>query len=100
MSNTNTTAAAAAAFEAYREVNDLHPAANLSYEEASKHCHGDTLADFLVLELTEGVEAEDNATAQYERGRTLLERAISDLEHVQTALADKQREQNDGASGS
>jgi hypothetical protein len=100
MSNTNTTAAAAAAFEAYREVNDLHPATNLSYEEASKHCHGDTLADFLVLELTEGVEGEDDAAAQYERGRTFLERAISDLEHVQTALADKQREQNDGASGS
>lgn len=92
MSNNNTTAAAKAAFEAYREVNDLHPATNLSYEDASEHCHGDTLADFLVLELTEGIENEDEIAAQYDRGVVLLERAIRDLTHVQTTLANKQRE--------
>lgn len=100
MSNTNTTAAEETAFEAYRDVNDLHPATNLSYEDASEHSHGDTLADFLVLELTEGVEGEDDIAAQCERGVDLLERAIRDLTHVQTVLADKQREHNDGADGS
>jgi exonuclease VII small subunit len=81
-----TTTVAATAFEAYREVNDLHPTESLSYQEARAHCHGDTLADFLVLELTEGVDEGENAAAQYERGTELVERAINDLSHVQMRL--------------
>jgi exonuclease VII small subunit len=86
MTDENTTAVATTAFEAYREMNDLHPADSLSYEEACKHDNGDTLADFLVMELTEGTEEAENAAAQYERGIELIERAIRDLQHVQTEL--------------
>jgi hypothetical protein len=86
MTETNTTAVAATAFEAYREVNPLHPADSLSYEEACKHDNGDTLADFLVLELTEAVENDERPATQYDRGVALLESAIRDLSHVQTDL--------------
>lgn len=93
MSDTNTSEVAATSFEAYREVNDLHPAESLSYEEAREHCHGDTLADFLVLELTEGVEEVENAAAEYNMGIALLERAIRDLLHVQMRLEEAHQEQ-------
>jgi hypothetical protein len=96
MTDENTTAVAAAAFEAYREVNDLHPADSLSYEEARKHDNGDTLADFLVMELTEGVEEAGDTAAQYGWGIALVERAIRDLTHVQTELeAHRQQMQTD-----
>jgi hypothetical protein len=92
MTETNTTAVATTAFEAYREVNDLHPADSLSYEEARKHDNGDTLADFLVMELTEGVEETEDTTVQYDRGIALIERAIRDLSHVQTELEVQHRQ--------
>lgn len=88
-----TTAVAATAFKAYREVNDLHPSESLSYQEARAHCHGDTLADFLVLELTEGVDEGENAAAQYGRGIELVERAINDLSHVQMKLKEAHNKQ-------
>ena len=94
MSNSNTTAVATAAFEAYRENNDLHPAGELSYEDARNHCHGDTLADFIVTELTEGVKNEEDIEKQYYRGVDLLETAIADLEHVKQTLVAEQRERN------
>lgn len=86
MTETPTTAAAETAFEAYRRMNNLHPADALSYAEACKHDNGDTLADFLVIELTEGVEDEESLAAQHDRGITLLKKAIRDLSHVQTEL--------------
>ena len=92
MADMNTTAAAETAFEAYRKVNNLYPADSLSYAEACKHDNGDTLADFLVIELTEGVENEESPAAQHDRGIALLEKAIRDLSHVQIELEDR-REQ-------
>jgi exonuclease VII small subunit len=92
MSETTTTVAAIA-FEAYRKVNDLHPSESLSYQEARAHCHGDTLADFLVVELTEGVDEDENAAAQYRRGIELVERAINDLSHVQMKLKESHHKQ-------
>jgi hypothetical protein len=88
-----TTAVATTAFEAYREMNDLHPSESLSYQEARAHCHGDTFADFLVLELTEGVDENENVAAQYERGIELVERAINDLSHVQIRLKEAHHKQ-------
>lgn len=98
MDNSNTTTVATAAFEAYRENNDLHPADELSYEEAHEHCNGDTLADFIVQELTEGVENEEDIEEQYYRGVDLLTAAISDLEYVRQSLVNEQRERQEDAS--
>ena len=86
MPDTNTTAVAETAFEAYREVNVLYPADSLSYEEACRGGNGDTLADFLVIELTEGVEEAEDTATQYDLGVALLESVIRDLSHVQTEL--------------
>lgn len=97
MSNSKTSSVARAAFEAYRETNDLHPAAELSVEDARAHCNSDTLADFIVLELTEGVEGEENVEEQYYRGVDLLSNAISDLEYVRQSLVTEQRERQNNA---
>lgn len=87
-----------AAFEGYREVNGLHPVLTLSYEKASNCNHGNTLADSIDIELTEGVENEDDVAVQCDRGVIFIERAIRDLRHIQSALARKEREQENGAS--
>lgn len=97
MSNSNTSSVARAVFEAYRETNDLHPADELSFEDAREHCNGDTLADFIVLELTEGVEGEEDIEEQYYRGVDLLSNAISDLEYVRQSLVAEQRERQSDA---
>lgn len=95
--STTTTAVAQAAFEAYRENNDLHPADELPYEDAREHCHGDTLADFLVVELTEGVEGAEDIEEEYYRAVDLLTSAISDLEYVKHSLVAEQRERQSDA---
>lgn len=97
MSNSNTSPVARAAFEAYLETNDLHPAEHLSVEDARAHCNGDTLADFIVLELTEDVEGERNIEEQYYRGVNLLSDAISDLEYVRHSLVAEQRKRQSDA---
>lgn len=99
MSNTKTTEVAVDAFEAYRKANDLHPAPDLTYEEAKRHCNGDILADFLVLELTEGIRDDGDIEEQYYRSVDLIERAIGDLEHVRRCLINEQQERQELQDG-
>jgi len=51
-----------------------------SYEEAMAHTEGDTLMDFIVLEVYETVEGVDNPTAARYRAREALEDGIADIQ--------------------
>ena len=54
---------------------------------AKKHEIGDTLLDFVILELYEGLETKEGETADSGRAVHLIRRAIDDLEGVANALA-------------
>lgn len=64
------------------------PVTALSLREARAHTHGDTLADFVVMELHEAVAGTrgDTSEDRLERGIGVMERAIADLEGARDAL--------------
>lgn len=77
--------ATAAALQAYASACPLFATPTLTYAAARRHASGDALADFLVIELTEGA-AGDNESARLQRAAQQVEYAIGSLEHVAAQL--------------
>lgn len=75
----------AAALQAYSTVCPLFANPTLTYEQARAHASGDGLADFLVIELTEGAEGGPLAS-RFERGAKQVDFAIASLQHVAAQL--------------
>ena len=76
-----------AAITAYGAVCPLLPFEHLSYRDALRHDSGDTLAEFLVIELTEGAGA-GSPGQRFDRAARQVERAIHALTHVHEHLVD------------
>ena len=72
--------------KAYLEVTEITelPA---SYEDACKHNSGDTLADFVVIEIYEVLKGDERSLAELrERAADAIQRAANDLAAVAEAL--------------
>jgi hypothetical protein len=78
-------AVAATALRAYATACPLLPHTDLPYELAREHRSGDSLAEFLVIELTEGSEGATEAE-RYVRAAEQVQYAIGSLEHVRDQL--------------
>lgn len=78
-------AVTSAALKAYGTVCPLFTNPTLGYDAARAHDSGDALADFLVIELTEGAEGDSDA-ARFERAAQQVAYAIGSLHHVAAQL--------------
>lgn len=78
-------AVTSAALQSYATVCPLFGSPTLPYDAARAHTSGDALADFLVIELTEGAEGDSDA-ARFERAAQQVDYAIGSLQHVATQL--------------
>ena len=73
------------AISAYAEACPLLPFSNLSYAEACAHRSGDSLAEFLVIELTEGSDGV-SAADRFRRAAEQVDFAIDSLRVVRERL--------------
>lgn len=78
-------AVAATALRAYATACPFLPCTDLPYELAREHRSGDSLAEFLVIELTEGSDGATEAE-RYARAAEQVQYAIQSLEHVRDQL--------------
>lgn len=76
------------AIRAYAAFSPGLPFQQLDYRTAVAHCSGDPLADYLVIELTEGARGADEA-AQCQHAAAQLHRAVESLRHVRARLLDR-----------
>jgi hypothetical protein len=76
------------AIGAYAAACPLLPFTDLSYPDARAHRSGDTLAEFLVIELTEGSEGASPAD-RFRRAADQVEFAIGSLELVRDRLRER-----------
>ena len=76
-------------YEGYEGYGDFPPEFPRTLEEASKHVVGDTLADFIVIELLEGTGGEeDHGEERLNHAMLLMERTIEQINGVIGALSD------------
>ena len=72
---------------------DFPPEFPKTIEEASQHKCGDTLADFVIIELIEGTDGEeDHGEERLNHAMLLMERAKDQLDGVIGALSDARDE--------